>query len=173
MKTILVCGDRHWNDFAIIRRELEKLPKDTKIVEGACSGADCITEYVAMQLGLTVIPEPAEWDKWKRFEQQGKCKTHRAAGVIRNQKMLDNINQTKSGHSTRTWRRVQARKTWSPEPGKLASQSRYSQSDSDYNEQKKYHDVLDTQASHLLAALSGSTEWCTRKRRRQYYLHFT
>jgi len=90
-KTIIICGDRRWIDFKIIERELSKLPKDALIVEGACSGADAIAEFVAMKLGLRVKPYPAEWDKYKKLETYGIFKTHKMAGVVRNQRMLDEM----------------------------------------------------------------------------------
>lgn len=79
MAYVLVCGDREWDNFEVPRRVLGELPAETIIVHGNCRGADKIAGQVARyQLGLRVIPVPADW------QQYGK-----AAGAIRNQKMLD------------------------------------------------------------------------------------
>lgn len=76
---VLVCGSRKWVDQAPIERELRKLPKGTIIVHGACRGADNIAGYIAkVVLKLEVRPYPADWDFYGP-----------AAGVLRNQRMLD------------------------------------------------------------------------------------
>lgn len=75
---ILICGDRHWNDFKTIESYLSSLPKDSVIVEGGCRGADAISGYLARKRGMTVFEEKAEWFKYGA-----------AAGPIRNQLMLD------------------------------------------------------------------------------------
>lgn len=74
---ILVCGDRNWSDFNIIKRELSKYPNGTIIIEGDCRGADNIGEYIAKQLGFEVIKFPANWEKYGK-----------SAGPIRNRQML-------------------------------------------------------------------------------------
>lgn len=61
-----------------MREELQKLPEDTLIIHGACSGADKIADTVAMTLRMPRKAYPARWDL------HGK-----AAGPIRNQTMLD------------------------------------------------------------------------------------
>ena len=76
---VLVCGDREWNNFDVPLAVLRELPPETIIVHGNCRGADKIAGHVARyQLGLRVIPVPADWQKYGK-----------AAGPIRNQKMLD------------------------------------------------------------------------------------
>jgi hypothetical protein len=78
MKTILICGDRNWNDVPTIEHYLDTLPKDTRIIEGGCRGADEISGWLARKRGFTVIVEKANWLKFGK-----------AAGPIRNQLMLD------------------------------------------------------------------------------------
>jgi len=78
---VLCCGDRNWRRKDIIRRELEKLPKGTTIIEGECRGADCLSRIVALELGFKVERFPAKWRVYGR-----------AAGPIRNQQMLDEGN---------------------------------------------------------------------------------
>jgi len=75
---VLCCGDRNWKRKDVIRRELEKLPKGTIIIEGECRGADLLSKAVALELGFKVERFPAEWELYGR-----------AAGPIRNQQMLD------------------------------------------------------------------------------------
>lgn len=77
---VLVCGDRNWDDYDTIRRELKKLPKGSVIIHGGCRGADKIAGEVAMELGFKVIAFPAEWDKYGK-----------SAETIRNAKMLEEI----------------------------------------------------------------------------------
>jgi len=77
---ILVCGDRNWTDAEIIRRELSRFPKGTRIIHGASRGADEIADRVATKLGFEVIPFSADWPKYGRV-----------AGPIRNQKMLESL----------------------------------------------------------------------------------
>lgn len=75
---VLICGDRNWNNFNIIEDLILTLPKNTEIIEGDCRGADKISGYLGRKHGYTVIPVPADWNKYGL-----------AAGPIRNQKMLD------------------------------------------------------------------------------------
>lgn len=76
---ILICGDRNWNDFLLIRKTLERIgPKKIKLViSGGATGADYIAETVARILGIKVLIFPANWNKFGR-----------AAGPIRNRQML-------------------------------------------------------------------------------------
>jgi hypothetical protein len=75
---VLVCGDRRWSDKASIRRELEKLPKNTTIIQGGCRGADQLAAEVAEELGFTIQEFPAKWSEFGL-----------AAGPIRNREMVD------------------------------------------------------------------------------------
>lgn len=82
---VLICGSRGWHDPAPINAILAGLDvlaegKNEKltVIHGAAPGADTLASRIAHRWGLEVIGEPADWD------QYGK-----AAGPIRNQKMLD------------------------------------------------------------------------------------
>jgi len=75
---VLCCGDRDWKRKDIIKRELKKLPKGTTIIEGECRGADLLSLAVAIELGFEIMRFPAQWEVYGR-----------AAGVLRNQQMLD------------------------------------------------------------------------------------
>lgn len=74
---VLVCGDRNWVDKAAVRRELEKFPKDTVVIEGEARGADTLGREVAEEMGFEVEAYPADWEQYGR-----------AAGPIRNKEML-------------------------------------------------------------------------------------
>lgn len=75
---VLICGDRHYPHWARIYTYLGTLPPDTIIIHGDQRGADRMAGQVAENLGLEVHEYPADWDNLGR-----------AAGVIRNQVMLD------------------------------------------------------------------------------------
>lgn len=86
----LFCGSRDWAFEGIIGIRLEevwktaqkefhaKVPSDLVILHGGAPGADTMAGKLAEERGFTVQVELADW------------KTHgRAAGPIRNRKMLD------------------------------------------------------------------------------------
>lgn len=75
---VLACGDRNWDSFPSIWRELRGLGPLTEIVHGDCRGADKMCGGVAKQLGYPVHAMPADWNKHGN-----------ASGPIRNQAMLD------------------------------------------------------------------------------------
>lgn len=82
MKTckILMFGDRYWNDERTIKAVFDRMPSNVEytIIHGACSGADSFCGIVAHEMGHKVIEYPADWNQFKK-----------AAGIIRNMKMLD------------------------------------------------------------------------------------
>jgi hypothetical protein len=75
---LLVCGSRDWTDGEMIFRELSALPDVEVVIEGEAPGADSLARRAAEQLGIPVLPFPADWEKHGR-----------AAGPLRNQLMLD------------------------------------------------------------------------------------
>lgn len=78
---VLVCGSRDWTDGAAIQAALQAVlargPVEL-VMHGDARGADRLAAGVAVELGLPVRAFPADW-------------THlgRAAGPVRNQRMLD------------------------------------------------------------------------------------
>ena len=52
MTRILCCGDRNWNSFDIIRKELEKFNSDTIIINGGVRGADNMSEHIGRTFSL-------------------------------------------------------------------------------------------------------------------------
>ncbi len=81
--TVLFCGDR---DSAIcfeesITFELKALPRFSKVVHGGCRGVDSYAGELAKLAGFQVLSFPVTSKEWN---EQG-----RAAGPIRNEKMLD------------------------------------------------------------------------------------
>ena len=81
-QTWLVCGGRDFTDAAMFNSAMGDLLRlrgwPDLIVHGGARGADALAGTWARDKGIHVHPEPAEWDK------HGK-----AAGPIRNQKMLE------------------------------------------------------------------------------------
>lgn len=74
---ILICGSRDWSDKSLILSTIVSL-RPTKIIHGACRGADIIAGEVAKELGISVQEFPADWNRYGR-----------SAGPRRNQQMLD------------------------------------------------------------------------------------
>jgi YspA, cpYpsA-related SLOG family len=76
---ILVCGSRTWSDFETLRTILDAEPDtDVVLIHGGARGVDRLAGEYARQRGWPVEVYPADWDR------HGK-----AAGPIRNQRMLD------------------------------------------------------------------------------------
>lgn len=80
---VLVCGDRHWKNKELIRKVLLQLwQKDGRVdffvIEGAAPGADTLAHQVREEEGWPGRRFPADW-----------AGLGKAAGPIRNQKMLD------------------------------------------------------------------------------------
>jgi len=75
---VIVCGGRDYTDGTTIARVLSALSGGATIVHGAARGADSTAADWCRTFGVAEEPHPADW------------KAHgRAAGPIRNQKMLD------------------------------------------------------------------------------------
>jgi hypothetical protein len=78
MTTVLVTGDRNWDDTETVLQRLLELPNDTVLVHGDARGLDRIAGEIVKHLGFTVYSEPANWSKYGR-----------SAGPIRNRIMYD------------------------------------------------------------------------------------
>lgn len=80
--TVLICGDRNWNDSGTILAKLNSLFPEGgvghTVIHGACRGADRQGGDVAKGLGFAVTPYPADWDRYGK-----------GAGPVRNRVMLD------------------------------------------------------------------------------------
>jgi hypothetical protein len=78
----IFCGSREWTDVEAVRRVMTAFrdgPQDLDtVIHGAQRGADSISGDVAEELGLAVIPVPAEWQAFGP-----------SAGPRRNDKMLE------------------------------------------------------------------------------------
>lgn len=77
---VILCGDRDWSDWTAIVRVLRSLdPRTTMVITGGAPGADTLADKAAQSLGFGArVVEDAQWEKYGR-----------AAGPIRNQKMLE------------------------------------------------------------------------------------
>lgn len=75
---VLICGSRHWSNGNLILQVLRGLDGVEVVIEGEAPGADTLARQAAEQLGIPVLPFPADW------ERRGG-----AAGPLRNQRMLD------------------------------------------------------------------------------------
>lgn len=82
MVKVLVCGGRDFRDYARVQDVLGRLHKErgpiTVLIQGGAKGADWMGAQWARSLGIPVFEFQAGW------ERHGK-----AAGSIRNQRMLD------------------------------------------------------------------------------------
>lgn len=76
---VLITGDRKWDDPEPIEAMVDGLdPERDLVIEGECVGADLLGKEVALSWCISVEGYPAKWDEYGK-----------AAGVIRNQQMLD------------------------------------------------------------------------------------
>lgn len=77
---LLVCGSRVWKDCGQISRYIATMlcKGYTHIITGGAKGADACAENIAIQFGMELTVVEAEWEKFGK-----------AAGVLRNQKMLE------------------------------------------------------------------------------------
>jgi hypothetical protein len=78
---VLVCGSRKYSDYSFLSSVLDTLNRDndiTLIIHGAASGADSLADRWAGTNNIPVRAFPADW-----------VRHGRAAGPLRNKKMLD------------------------------------------------------------------------------------
>lgn len=79
---LLVCGDRDWCDYALVKEEIElfRMHVDNieTIIEGGAHGADFCGKMAGAELGIPVDEYPADWQNLGP-----------KAGPIRNQRMVD------------------------------------------------------------------------------------
>ena len=77
-KRILICGDRNYKDWLKVQDYLNTISRTTIIIHGGARGADSLAGNLATSLKMKIIKFPANWNKYGK-----------AAGVLRNQQMLD------------------------------------------------------------------------------------
>jgi len=76
---IIICGGRNYDDLFIVTSTLlEYEAADPTIIHGSANGADGLAAQAAILLGYQIERYPADWKKHAR-----------AAGPIRNKKMLE------------------------------------------------------------------------------------
>jgi hypothetical protein len=81
---LLVFGDRNWDNFRAVKREIERRMPGV-IIEGEAKGADTLARLAGEDLGIVVLQFPAKWSEYGR-----------AAGPIRNRQMLDEGKPTEA-----------------------------------------------------------------------------
>lgn len=91
MKRLLVCGSRTYSDRAFLFEALDACWKRAvfidELVHGAAAGADRLASEWAMTHSIPQRPFVAQWTK----VVDGKQVFNKAAGTIRNKKMLDTL----------------------------------------------------------------------------------
>jgi len=75
---VLICGSVTFENISLIDKAVKRLPLGSVVITGLARGADTIGRTLALDRGLLVD----DWEAW--WDKQGK-----AAGPIRNQRMLD------------------------------------------------------------------------------------
>ena len=90
---VLVCGGRTWSDVYPIIRELGALVREHPTlkycIHGDAPGADTLVDGIADMFGLKIRPVPAHWKHTRDCVPDCKEVVGKAAGPIRNKKMLD------------------------------------------------------------------------------------
>jgi hypothetical protein len=74
---VLVCGSRFYADYDKVVDYLKSI-EVSQLLAGGCRGADTLAVRAARALGYPFLEFPADWQKFGK-----------AAGPIRNQRMLD------------------------------------------------------------------------------------
>ena len=79
---VLICGGRDYQDkvtmYNVLNEFLDDINTPVTIISGGAKGADTLAEEFSMYFDLPFEKYPADWDKHGR-----------AAGYIRNKRMLD------------------------------------------------------------------------------------
>jgi hypothetical protein len=86
---VVVCGDRNWTREIPILRRLAAFHKGTTIVTGGAPGADSIAHKIAEDLELKTTVIYAHWRHHPLCPSDCTEITGKAAGPIRNRKMLN------------------------------------------------------------------------------------
>jgi YspA, cpYpsA-related SLOG family len=95
--TILVCGDRNYNDVETITSVLTMCQQkygSITIIHGACSGADTISGAYATCNKIPCKSFPAQWKQYGRgagtsVSDGEPCRISNPAGPIRNKQMIE------------------------------------------------------------------------------------
>jgi hypothetical protein len=79
---LLICGARDWDDYRLVKSEIEdfiaNIDQVECIVEGGAKGADYCAKLAAIELDIPYEEFPADWNRLGK-----------RAGPIRNQQMVD------------------------------------------------------------------------------------
>lgn len=77
MKALVVTGSREWTGFEVMSEKIATVAPDL-VIQGGARGADAMAAMIAVDKHLGSATFPANWGVY-----------HRAAGPIRNQKMVE------------------------------------------------------------------------------------
>jgi hypothetical protein len=75
---IAVIGSRKFNDYLLLKSELDKIPNIETIISGGAKGADILAEQYAIENNIELIVFKADWARYGR-----------AAGPIRNKEIIN------------------------------------------------------------------------------------
>ena len=102
MKKVIIAGSRSFNDYTLLKTELDKLFNEPFIiVSGGAKGADTLGELYAKEKGYEVERHLAKWNDLSvpncRIKYNSYGPYNAMAGHNRNQEMLNSILENKDG----------------------------------------------------------------------------
>ena len=102
MKKVIIAGSRNFNNYALLKSELDKLFNEPFIiVSGGAKGADTLGELYAKEKGYEVERHLAKWNDLSvancRIKYNSYGPYNAMAGHNRNQEMLNSILENKDG----------------------------------------------------------------------------
>ena len=102
MKKVIIAGSRNFNNYALLKRELDRLFQEPFIVvSGGAKGADSLGELYAKEKGYEVERHLAKWNDLSvpncRIKYNSYGPYNAMAGHNRNQEMLNSVLENKDG----------------------------------------------------------------------------
>lgn len=82
---LIIAGGRYFNDYQLLKRKVNELTKNHKVLEVICgeaTGADSLGKKWAIENSITVKSMPPDWDKfgksagYRRNTEMANCATH-------------------------------------------------------------------------------------------------
>ena len=102
MKKVIIAGSRSFNDYTLLKTELDKLFNESFIiVSGGAKGADTLGELYAREKGYEIERHLAKWNDLSvpncRIKYNSYGPYNAMAGHNRNQEMLNSVLENKDG----------------------------------------------------------------------------